>query len=83
MRLDFKADGTLEASYVAAGGALAKVINTPSKLKDEHDTYALHGDRQVSIIEGSRALEYAYTVRAGKLFLTPSGDTAAIVYQKD
>ncbi len=81
VRLRFTADGKLEASYVAAGGALASVINTPSKLKSEHDSYTLGEGETLSIIEGSRALDYTYAVRDGKLFLTAKGDDTATVYR--
>ncbi len=80
--LDFQADGKLEASYVAAGGALAKVIDTPSKLKSEHDTYMLAEGNRLSIIEGSRSLDYTYDVRDGKLFLKAPDDATETVYQK-
>ena len=82
VRLTFSADGKLAASYVAAGGALAKVINTPSKLKSEHDSYTLDGKSHLSIVEGSRSLDYTWDVRDGKLFLTPKGADDAVVYQK-
>lgn len=81
VRLDFKPDGRLEASYVAAGGALAAVLNTPSKLKTEHDSYTLDDGKHLSIVEGSRSLDYTYDVRDGKLFMTSNGDSTATVYR--
>jgi len=80
VRLTFTAGGKLDASYVAAGGALAKVIDTPSKLKEEHDSYTLGSDEKLTIIEGSRTLDYTYKMSDGKLLLTPSGADNAIVF---
>lgn len=82
VRLHFTADGKLDASYVAAGGALAHVIDTPSKLKTEQDTYTLGSGDALTIVEGSRALSYAYRIDGGKLLLTPPGATDAIVFVK-
>lgn len=82
VKLDFKADGKLDASYVAAGGALAHVVDTPTKLKQENDSYTLGDDKSLKIIEGSRSLDYTYEVNDGKLLLTPSGDSTAIVFKK-
>ena len=81
VRLKFSAGGKLDASYVAAGGALAKVINTPSKLKSERDSYTLDENQHVSIVEGSRSLDYTWHVTDGKLFLTAKGADEATVYQ--
>ena len=81
VRLAFLPNGKLEASYVAAGGALASVIKTPSKLKTEHDSYTLGDGKSLSIVEGSRALDYTWDARDGKLFLTAKGDDTATVYQ--
>lgn len=81
VRLHFSADGKLDASYVAAGGALAGVVNTPTKLKNEHDSYTLGDEKTLSIIEGSRSLDFSYDVRDGKLFLTPKGQSEAMVYR--
>ena len=58
------------------------MINTPSKLKSEHDSYTLDGKSHLSIVEGSRSLDYTWDVRDGKLFLTPKGADDAVVYQK-
>ncbi len=82
VKLDFKANGKLEASYVAAGGALAHVIDTPTKLKTEHDSYTLGDENSLSIIEGSRSLDYTYDVSDGKLQLTPEGASDAVVFKK-
>ncbi len=82
VKLDFKANGKLEASYVAAGGALAHVIDTPTKLKTEHDSYTLGENTSLSIIEGSRSLDYTYEVNDGKLMLTPEGASDAVVFKK-
>jgi hypothetical protein len=76
--LDFETDGTLDASYVAAGGALAGIVKTDPKVKSERDSYALSGSNGLRIVEGSRALSFTYEVRAGKLFLTPPGESQAI-----
>jgi hypothetical protein len=80
VRLDFKTDGTLEAPYVAAGGALAKVINTPSKAQ-ERARYLCASWRSSG--EHHRRLASArIRLRRRRQAVLPSGDTAAIVYQK-
>jgi hypothetical protein len=78
-RLSFKADGTLEASYVAAGGALAGVIKKAPKVMQEQDSYSIIDAKTVRITEGSSARDYAYDTHDGKLYLTaPDGGDAAI-----
>ncbi len=78
-RLSFKADGTLEASYVAAGGALAGVIKKAPKVEREHDSYSTIDAKTVRITEGSSARDYAYDTHGGKLYLTsPDGGDAAV-----
>ena len=77
--LSFKADGTLEASYVAAGGALAGVIKKAPKVMKEHDSYSIVDAKTVRITEGSSARDYAYDTHDGKLYLTsPDGGDAAV-----
>jgi hypothetical protein len=76
----FRRDGTLDASYVAAGGALASVVKSSSQVRQEHNTYTLVGKRHLRIIEGSRSLEYTYEVRDGKLFLSGPGSDTPTVY---
>jgi hypothetical protein len=70
-KLTFAADGSLAASYVAAGIGAA-LGSTPS-VKSENDTYTTAGDATLSIAEGTRHLTYAYRVDGSKLYLTPSG----------
>jgi len=82
VRLDFQANGKLDASYVAAGGALAGVVNTTPKTKSERDSYTLDGSDHLSLIEGSRALDFTYAVRDRKLFLTRNDGSVATVYQR-
>jgi hypothetical protein len=77
--LSFKADGTLEASYVAAGGALAGVIKKAPKVMREQDSYSIIDAKTVRITEGSSARDYAYDTHDGKLYLTsPDGGDAAV-----
>ncbi len=77
--LSFKADGTLEASYVAAGGALAGIVKKAPKVMKEHDSYAIVDAKTVRITEGSSARDYAYDTHDGKLYLTsPDGGDAAV-----
>lgn len=76
----FRRDGKLEASYVAAGGALANVVKSSSQVRQENDSYTLVGKRHIRIIEGSRSLDYTYDVRDGKLFLTGPGSDKPVVY---
>jgi hypothetical protein len=81
-QLSFRRDGTLDASYVAAGGALASVVKSSSQVRSEHDSYTLVGKRHVRIIEGSRSLNYHYEIRDDKLFLTGPGSDTAMVFAK-
>ncbi len=66
-QLSFEADGTLKASYVAAGGALAGVVKKAPKVLEERDTYAIVDDKTVRITEGSTARDYGYDAHGGKL----------------
>jgi len=78
-QLTFRRNGTLDASYVAAGGLLASVVKSNSQVRQEQDSYTLVGAHHVRIIEGSRALDYRYEVRDGKLFFTgPNADEATV-----
>ena len=78
-KLSFHSDGTLEASYVAAGGALAGVIKKAPKVMQEHDSYSIIDSKTVRITEGSSARDYAYDTHDGKLYLTsPDGGDAAV-----
>jgi hypothetical protein len=77
--LAFKSDGSLEASYVAATGALGHIVNSSPQIKHEHDTYTIKNS-SVHIIEGSRALDYAYEIHDDRLLLTPTNDDTAVVY---
>ena len=77
--LSFKTDGTLEASYVAAGGALAGVIKKAPKVMKEHDSYSIVDAKTVRITEGSSARDYTYDTHDGKLYLkSPDGGDAAV-----
>lgn len=77
--LSFKADGTLRASYVAAGGALAGVIKKAPKVMQEQDAYSIVDSKTVRITEGSSARDYTYDTHDGKLYLTsPNGGQAAV-----
>ena len=83
-QLTFRRDGTLDASYVAAGGALAGVIKSAPKVRQEQDSYTPIGKRRVRIIEGSRSLSYSYDVRDEKLFLrSPDSDTPTVFVKVD
>ena len=79
-QLTFRRDGTLEASYVAAGGVLATVVKSSPQVRQEHDSYTLVGEHHLRIIEGSRALEYRYDVRDGRLFLSGTESGTTMVY---
>lgn len=73
--LTFHRNGNLDATYVAAGGALAGVVHTNPKTGSENDTYSIVSRHHLRIVEGSRSLDYTYHVRDGKLFLrSASGD---------
>ena len=80
-KLTFAADGKLSARYVAAGGALAPVLNQAPKLKDENDTYST-SDSTLDIAEGTSKLTFTYRVDGGKLYLTPPGGSDAAVFSK-
>jgi len=81
-KLRFEADGTLEASYVAAGTSVKRVASGASAVKDENDSYTIVPPKRVRITEGTRALEYTYDVHDDKLYLTPAGGDAATVFAK-
>ena len=81
-RLTFEADGTLKASYVAAGGALAGVIKKAPKILDEDDSYAIVDSKTVRITEGSTPHEYTYDAHDGKLYLTSASGGDAAVFSK-
>jgi hypothetical protein len=80
-KLTFAPDGKLSARYVEAAGALAPVLNSAPKLKDENDTYRTDGNR-LKIAEGTSALAFEYRVDDGKLYLTPPGGSDAAVFSK-
>jgi hypothetical protein len=79
-KLTFTPDGTLQASYVAAG--LGAAIGAASSVKAENDTYTLPGDSKLSVAEGTRHLGYTYRVDGSKLYLTPEGASEAQVFTK-
>jgi len=81
-QLTFAPDGSLAATYVAAGGALAGVIDKAPKVRDEQDTYATPDASTLRIIEGSSQREYQFRIAGGKLYLTPSGASDAAVFTK-
>lgn len=80
-RLTFEANGKLGAAYVAAGGALAPVLNSAPKVKNEGDTYNA-SDSTLTISEGTRKLVYGYRIDGGKLYLTPPGSSDAATFSK-
>jgi hypothetical protein len=80
--LTFTPDGSLAATYVAAGGALAGVIGKAPKVQTEQDTYATPDGTTLRIVEGSSHREYQYRVSGGKLYLTPAGASGAAVFTK-
>lgn len=78
--LTFQHDGVLDASYVAANGALGHIVQSTPQIKQEKDSYTLGDGSTLHIIEGSRALNYMYDIHDGKLFLTPTDGNNALVY---
>ena len=80
-RLTFAADGKLAARYVAAGGALANVLDKAPTMKSENDTYTT-SDTNLRIAEGTRNLEFTFRIESGKLYLTPPGGSDAAVFSK-
>jgi hypothetical protein len=78
-KLTFAADGSVNASYAAAGVGAA--IGTAPSVKAENDTYTTSGS-QLTIVEGTRRLSYTYRVGGSKLYLTPSGSGEAAVFTK-
>jgi len=81
-RLTFAADGSLAAKYVAAGGALAGVVDKAPKVMSEQDTYATAGSSTLRIAEGSSHRAYQYRVSGSKLYLTEEGGSDAAVFSK-
>ena len=79
-KLTFAPDGSLAASYVAAGIGVA-IGSTPS-VKSENDTYRTPGGSKLSIAEGTRHLGFTYRVSGSKLYLTPEGAGEAQVFSK-
>jgi hypothetical protein len=80
--LTFTPDGSLSATYVAAGGALAGVIGKAPKVQSEQDTYSTPDSSTLRIAEGTSHREFQYRVSDGKLYLTPSGASDAFVFTK-
>ncbi len=80
--LTFHRDGTLDATYVAAAGALAGVVKMNQKMAQEHDTFTLLRHHRVRVVEGSRSLDYSYQVNDGKLYLRSSSDGTPTVFRK-
>jgi hypothetical protein len=80
--LRFTPDGSLDASYVAAGGALAGVISKAPKIQSEQDTYSTPEPNTLRIAEGSSYREYQFRITDGKLYLTPSGAGDAAMFSK-
>src|SRR5450631_2390870 len=81
-QLTFTPDGSLSATYVAAGGALAGVIGKAHKVQSEQDTYSTPDSSTLRIAEGTSHREFQYRVSDGKLYLTPSGASDAFVFTK-
>jgi hypothetical protein len=81
-KLTFAPNGTLDARYVAAGGALAAVVATAPKMKSERDTYTTPSSSTLRIAEGAAEREYQYRVSDGKLYLTPPDGSEAYVFSK-
>lgn len=81
-KLTFAADGSLSATYVAAGGALAGVVDKAPKVKTEEDTYVTPDPKTLRIAEGSSHREYGFRVSDGKLYLSASGAGDAAVFTK-
>lgn len=81
-KLAFTSDGSLSATYVAAGGALAAVVGKAPKIQTEEDTYSTPDDKTLRIAEGSSHREYGFRVSDGKLYLTASGAGDAAVFSK-
>ena len=81
-KLTFRPDGSLDASYVSAGGALASVLKKAPKVMQERDSYTIVDSHTVRIAEGSSARDYQYDVHDGKLYLTPPNAQDAAVFSK-
>lgn len=79
-KLTFAADGSLQASYVAAG--LGAAIGASPSVKAENDTYRLPGGSKLSIAEGTRHLGYTYRISGSQLYLTPGGGSEAQVFTR-
>jgi hypothetical protein len=80
-QLTFSPDGKLAARYVAAGGALASVLDKAPTMKSENDTYTT-SDANLRIAEGTSNLEFTYRIDGAKLYLTPPGGSDAAVFTK-
>lgn len=80
--LTFAPDGSLAATYVAAGGALAGVVDKAPKVRSEQDSYTTPDATTLRIAEGTSHREYSFRVSGGKLYLTPSGASEAAVFSK-
>jgi len=78
--LKFKSDGSLIASYVATSGTLSHIGQSAPQTKQEEDSYTVGEGSTLHIVEGSRALDYAYDIRDDKLLLTPKDETNAVVF---
>ena len=78
----FRADGTVTATYVAAGGALAGVVRGAPKVRKENDTYVTTDEKTLHLREGTSQRVFSYAVRDGKLYLTPDSGGDATVYGK-
>ena len=79
-KLTFAADGSLSASYVAAG--VGAMLGTTPSVKAENDTYRTQDPSTLSIAEGTTHRDYTYRVDGGKLYLTPPGGGTAAVFTK-
>jgi hypothetical protein len=80
--LAFAANGSLNAKYVASGGALGQLVGKAPQQKSEHDTYTTFGGTRMRIAEGTSYLEYHYRVDGTKLYLTPANGNAALQFTK-
>jgi len=81
-KLTFAPDGSLEATYVAAGGALSGVLDSAPKVKVENDTYRTPDATTLKIAEGTSGRTYDFRVSDGKLYITPHGAGDASVFTK-
>ncbi len=79
-KLTFTADGSLKASYVAAG--IGAIVGSSPSVKAENDTYTTPSDGSISIAEGTTHRDYSYRIANNKLYLTPPGGGDAAVFTK-